>query len=305
VNAGPDAGALGRALGLLGPLLDAPPPLLVVTDFDGTLSMIDPDPLGARIDPVARTALRRLARLAGMAPDRLDVAVLSGRTALDVATRVRVGGMRYLGNHGLEGGSLPARGRAERLTVVSEHDLADFDETARWLGARVRAALGDPAWLFVEEKGPAVAFHFRAAPDADDARRRVDAAVQAGLAENGVAGFARFDGRKVVEVRPATAGAKGAAVERLLARRRPGAALALGDDVSDAEAFRVLRAWQERGDLRSVTVAVHGATETPAEVIAAADVVLPDPHAAAQLLSRLGRELERRLGPARSTIRGR
>ena len=37
-----------RAIGLL----DAPRPLLVVTDFDGTLSAIDPDPRGARIDPL-------------------------------------------------------------------------------------------------------------------------------------------------------------------------------------------------------------------------------------------------------------
>jgi hypothetical protein len=92
-------------------------------------------------------------------------------------------------------------------------------------------------------------------------------------------------------------------VERLLAQRRPGAALALGDDVSDAEAFRVLRARRARGDLRATTVAVHGARETPVDVIAAADVVLPDPHAAARLLSQLGRELERRLAPTTAEIR--
>src|SRR5688572_9025483 len=38
-------------------------PLLVVSDFDGTLSQIVNDPWGARILPLGRTALRRLAGL--------------------------------------------------------------------------------------------------------------------------------------------------------------------------------------------------------------------------------------------------
>ena len=80
-------------------------PLLVVSDFDGTLSRIVDDPWGAQILPLGRRALRALAGLPGV-----HVAVLSGRSAPDVAARVRVGNVTYLGNHGMERGFLaPAR----------------------------------------------------------------------------------------------------------------------------------------------------------------------------------------------------
>ena len=286
--------ARARAIGLL----DAPPPLLAVSDFDGTLSAINPDPLGARIEPLGRVALRRLSRIAAARPDRLRVFVLSGRTALDVAARVRVGGLQYLGNHGLEGGALPARGRAERLAVALDERLLPYVAPARELGKAVYERLGRPDWLFVEEKGPAVAFHYRAAPDPVLARRVIDEAVEAVREATGTTGLRQMEGRMVVEFQPAEAGGKGRAIARLLERERPGAALALGDDVSDAEAFETIRAGRADGSLNaSLTIAVHGAIETPPAVLAAADIVLPTTHHAARLLSALGHELQRRLAP--------
>ena len=87
--------------------------ILVASDFDGTLaSLVSETGGGATIVPAARRALRRLA----VAPD-VQVVLLSGRTVLDLAGRARVGGIRYLGDHGAEFGPsptwLPAR-RARR-----------------------------------------------------------------------------------------------------------------------------------------------------------------------------------------------
>ena len=45
-------------------------------------------------------------------PGGVHVAVLTGRTVADVAARVRVGGIEYLGDHGLQHGTLPRGGRA-------------------------------------------------------------------------------------------------------------------------------------------------------------------------------------------------
>jgi trehalose 6-phosphate phosphatase len=85
-------------------------PLLVVTDFDGTVSRISNDPWGASILPLGRRALRALAGL-----PKVHVVVLSGRTARDAAARVRVGGVTYLGNHGMERAFLRRGARAEGL----------------------------------------------------------------------------------------------------------------------------------------------------------------------------------------------
>lgn len=287
-------------------LLDAPRPLLVVSDFDGTLSAIDPDPLGARIDPLGKVALRRLARIAAVRPDQVRVFVLSGRAALDVASRIRVGGLHYLGNHGLEGAPLPARMRAERLAVALDERLLPFVAPARELGRSVFERMGHPDWLFVEEKGPSVAFHFRAAPDTELAHRLIGDAVEAVVRDTGHTGLERLDGRKVIEFRPVDAGGKGQAMERLLARERPGAVLALGDDVSDAEAFQAITAARMAGAVvASLTVAVHGALETPPAVLAAGDILVPFPRVAARLLSALGHELQRRIAPELPWMAGR
>ncbi len=283
-------------------LLDARPPLLVVSDFDGTLSAIHPDPLGARIDPLARTALRRLSRLAAIHPDLLRVFVLSGRAAMDVAARVRVGGLTYLGNHGLEAGGLPPRTPAERLQVQTDPALAALESPARALGETVAEALDNPDWLFVELKGPAVAFHFRAAPDPAAAHATVGDALDGAIARLRVTGLSRLAGRRVIEVRPSTAGGKGATLERLIRTEDPGAILVLGDDVSDAEAFRAMAAARQRGRA-GLALAVHGAVETPAAVIESADAVLATPHDAARLISAVGRALDRRVRPsARSAV---
>jgi trehalose-6-phosphatase len=112
----------------------------------------------------------------------------------------------------------------------------------------------------------------------------------------------RLDGRKDIEIRPATAGGKGHTLERLLARERPGAVVVLGDDVSDADAFRVLLRERAAGRVAGVTIGVRGGAETPPAVLESADVVLDAPHDAARLLSALARELERRLRPSAAAI---
>lgn len=282
---------LDEARARLLPLLAAPPPLLVVSDFDGTLSPIDPDPTAAVIEPVARRALRRLARIAAMRPERLHVVVLSGRAALDVARRVRVGGMRYLGNHGIESGRLPRRMAAERLAVATADELVGHVEPARRLGRTVAEALGSPPWLFVELKGPTVAFHYRGATDRAVARAALLAALD--IAEPALPDhrFVRFEGRQVIELRPTGAGAKGEALARLIAQERPGAVVALGDDVSDVLAFRVLREAREAGRIEGLAIGVHGGRETPEGLEAVADLVLPTPRDAGRLLGFLAAAL--------------
>ena len=272
-------------------------PLLVIADFDGTLAPITLDPLATRIDPLARVALRRLARVADARPDLVAPVILSGRTPGDVAGRVRVGGLRYLGDHGIAGGSLPRGGRAERLEIHVPPELLESVPGADALGDAVAQALGSPAGLFVERKGPSVAFHFRQAPDTDRAREQVLAAVSAAEAAGGGTGLMRFEGRMVVELRPVGAGGKGAATERLLVEIRPGAAIAMGDDRTDAEAFAVLRDARSRGEIDALALGVDAGHEVPQAILEASDVLVHSPHDAARVLSAVARALERRAFP--------
>jgi trehalose-phosphatase len=214
-----------------------------------------------------------------------------------VAGRVRVGGLTYLGDHGIQGGDLPVGVAAERLRVTHDPHLAGHHAVARRLGHEVERLLGGAAWLFVEPKGPSVAFHFRAADDVVAARGRILAALDdAGAALPPTLRGPRFrhtEGRRIVEVRPEDAGAKGEAVTRLLERHGSTAALVIGDDRSDADAFAVVARERDAGRLAaSLLLGVHGAVETPPELLSAANVILPEPAASAVVLRALARALE-------------
>lgn len=271
----PLAGAVAQALPHL-----VRRPLLVVSDFDGTLSHIVNDPWGAQILPLGRRALRRLAGLPGV-----HVVVLSGRAAPDVAERVRVGNVTYLGNHGMERGHLARGRRPERLETVVAETSEKAAAAAEKVADQLPLAVPEP-WLVVERKPPAVAFHYRTAPDVAAAAARVREAVER-LEPEGV--LERFPGRRVLELRPLGATAKGRTMTALIDELRPGSVFMLGDDVSDAEAFRALRAAREARRTDGIAVAVQARAEVPPEVLDEADIVLASPAAATRFLSAIAR----------------
>ena len=70
--------------------------LAVIVDFDGTVAEIAPTPDEAVISPICAEALSILA-------DKLTlVAVVSGRSAVDVRRKVGLDEVVYVGNHGAE-----------------------------------------------------------------------------------------------------------------------------------------------------------------------------------------------------------
>ncbi len=297
VSTGPEIAAA------LDALVAARPPLLVIVDFDGTLAVGSRDPAVARIEPLAQRALRRLGGIATPRPERLHVAVLTGRIVADVAARVRVGGVEYLGDHGLERAVLARGARAEGLVPTADPAYDVHRDAAEILATGVAAELGGPGWLFVERKGPSVAFHVRQADDVAAARAAVVTAIATVESREGlVHGLAHYRGRSVVDLRPEEAGGKREAVQRLIERHRPGGIVALGDEMSDIDAFEAViaarrgvpgvddEARADRGVEVGITVAVHGASRpAPAELLAVADLRIAGAHEVGRLLSALAR----------------
>lgn len=287
-SGGPPSVATAAALAAaIERLVAAPAPLLVVADFDGTLAAGSRDPAAAAIDPVAQRALRYLARIADEGHDRVVPVVLTGRTVRDVAARVRVGGLEYLGDHGLQSARLPRGGRVAGLRVLAEPGFDDQHDPAERLARGVADALGEPPWLFIERKGPSVAFHVRQARDVPTARAAVLAAIATVEAREGLTdhGLAHYRGRSVVDLRPVDAGGKREAVERLLTRHDPGAVVVLGDELSDVDAFDAVAAARAHAGIVGVTVAVHGASApAPAELLARADLAVESARAVGRFL---------------------
>jgi len=227
----------------------------ILLDFDGTLGPIVERPGLAVLAKGARAALTRLA-----ARYRV-VATISGRTQEELARLVDADGVRLVGLYGLGTESVSA-------DVISA----------------VGAAAAEVEGAWVEPKGPTVAVHFRAAPDAEAAARTLKRYL-APLA--GRSSMELAFGKRVVELVPAGRPLKEGAVERIVDEERLSMALYAGDDVADLRAFAALDRACASGRLQlAVKVAVRGA-DTPAELVAAADIVLEGPEEMVEVLDRL------------------
>ena len=71
-------------------------PFGLITDVDGTISQTAPTPQQASVSPLCHHYLSILSNHLAL------VAAISGRPAAEVKDMIRIDGMVYIGNHGLE-----------------------------------------------------------------------------------------------------------------------------------------------------------------------------------------------------------
>jgi trehalose 6-phosphate phosphatase len=208
-------------------------------DVDGTLIDIAASPDAVVVPerlPLLLVDLRE--RLGGA------LALVTGRSIETVDVLLGDHGLPVGGIHGAEirlpDGSLYGKAKNEALDRITDH---------------LRAFVQTRPGLLVEDKGRAVAVHYRLAPElGDEVERHVRQ-----LVETETTGLEIQPGKMVVEIRPEGAD-KGRAVEVFLeqaafAGRCP---LMIGDDYTDESAFRVSNS---RGG-RSIRV---GRDERPTE----------------------------------------
>jgi len=242
-------------------------PAGLITDVDGTISPIVDRPEKAGLHPRVPGFLARLV-------PRLDlVAVVSGRPIGELLDMVRLDGVVFVGNHGLEW----REGGTSTVLPEAQPYLAAIAATMSFLRGRLRLA-----GVRVEEKGSTGTVHYRLAAKPAAARR----AILQALAECPSAKGLRWtDGRMVVNILPPVRADKGTAVERLIRLRDLRGAIYLGDDVTDLDAFRKIRSLRESGVRDALSVAV-ASPEAPPGLPREADFMLEGVDAVVRFLER-------------------
>jgi len=205
---------------------EAPPPpcgndWALFLDLDGTLLELAATPGAVQVSD-------RLLRVLLALRQRLDdaVALVTGRSITEIDRLLGLSDLAVAGIHG--GERRDAAGRVHRLSADS-----GIDEARRALAA---FAMRHPG-LLLEDKGSALALHFRLAPGMEPAAR---AAVAQALAASGP----RYEvqaGKRVLEIKPLGA-SKGRAIEQFMAEppfagRVPAF---VGDDLTDEPGFDVV-----------------------------------------------------------------
>jgi trehalose 6-phosphate phosphatase len=213
-------------------------------DVDGTLVDIERHPDEVRADPELRQLLAAAARAHGGA-----LALVSGRAIASLDRIFAPLCLPAAGLHGLErrdaeGRVHYPRGYAERI-AAARAGLLDFVQSQ--------------AGLLLEDKGAALALHFRNAPQLENACRQHMEDARRIAGED----FHVQQGKMVLELKP-SGHDKGTAIVAFMAEapfagRRP---VFIGDDLTDEDGFRAVN---RLGGL-SIRVGAHA--DTAARVVA-------------------------------------
>ncbi|MEZ0112153.1 trehalose-phosphatase [Catenulispora sp. EB89] len=193
------------------------PRLLVVCDYDGTLSPIVADPAKAVPRPESVRALRALADLADT-----TAGVISGRALRDLAALSGLPAeVHLIGSHGAE------------FDAGFAHALDDETQALRQrLQAELERLVGRSPGVLLELKPASIAVHVR----------RAEPTIGASVLEAVRTGPAQWDGVQVTEGKAVIELAvvetdKGEALDMLRRQADATAALFVGDDVTDEKAF--------------------------------------------------------------------
>jgi len=206
--------------------------ILLLTDYDGTLTPIVDRPEMASLAEDMRRSIRSLAR-----QRRFTLGVVSGRALGDLKDKVGISGIIYAGNHGLE-----IEGPGISFVNPVAEELKPILRIMHYVLSR---ALGTIRGVFVENKGLSLSIHYRLAEE--HRAREVERIVTQVVGGAEAAGQARItSGKKVYEVRPAVTWDKGKAVKLLMKRYGKGGRNSgllptyVGDDLTDEDGFRVI-----------------------------------------------------------------
>jgi trehalose 6-phosphate phosphatase len=243
-------------------------PLVVMLDVDGTLA-----PIVEMFDraTVPLKTQRAVAALVGHPEVR--VALVSGRSAAVARRMVGVSNLWVAGNHGFE------------IEGPNGEDLADpsvyrYRAVIATAVERLEPLVGAMHGVIVENKAITLSVHWRLADPAiaPDLRETIDQVSQP-------LGLRVTEGKRIFEIRPPALIDKGTAVlalaEHLASGHDEAAIVFAGDDVTDEDAIRALRAHHPR----SVTIRVLGEDSSPTE----AEFSLRDTHAMRRFLEELAR----------------
>jgi trehalose 6-phosphate phosphatase len=210
-------------------------------DVDGTLLDIAEAPDRVVVSDRVLTLLADLSVASGRA-----LALVSGRSIADLDRLFVPLELPVAGLHGAE--RRDAAGRLHRSIVNGRLGAAR---------AALEAFSGEHPGTLLENKGVALALHFRSAPQAEGAARAAVAGLLPALAPD----FVLQEGKCVLEIKPAGASKSRAIGEFMadapFAGRRP---VFIGDDITDEDGFRAVNALGGLSILvgeRSGTAATH------------------------------------------------
>jgi trehalose 6-phosphate phosphatase len=201
--------------------------ILLMCDFDGTLTPIHGDPGKCVLLPNIRNQLEMIVH-----SGKSHVAILSGRSLSDIQKRVPIKNIYHAGNHGLEISG-------PNIKYVHPKALAAKTIIDKIRGS-VEKEIADIEGILIEKKKFSFTLHYRMANKADGAfvRKTFYKIISENTQEQTVA---ILKGKKVLELTPNVSWDKGKAALLIIRHlEKTCLPIYIGDDVTDESAFKAL-----------------------------------------------------------------
>ncbi len=207
--------------------------ILLLLDYDGTLTPIAPSPSQAVLSMENKELIGHLVKI-----PLFQVVIISGRALADIKKMVGIEGVLYIGNHGweIEGSSM----HFESLVPVQ---IASIMAKIKY---ELVTQLSDIQGVFVEDKGVTFSVHYRLVKQDKEflVKRIFDHICMPYRRQNEIKVHV---GKKVLEIKPPVEWDKGKAALWLLRKQEilkgKGNVLPvyIGDDTTDEDAFAALK----------------------------------------------------------------
>ncbi|PIP19379.1 MAG: trehalose-phosphatase [Candidatus Omnitrophica bacterium CG08_land_8_20_14_0_20_41_16] len=207
--------------------------ILLLLDYDGTLTPIVETPEKAVISKKAKELLQKLSK-----NHNCKLAIISGRSLKDIKNIVGIKDIIYAGNHGLEieGPEIKFR------TPVSPRSKEVIGNVYK----RITNKLSRIKGVLIEDKGLAISAHYRRVNNKDVPEfKRIFGEITAPFVIRDKIKITK--GKKVFEIKPPVKWTKGSAALWFLARQKFALGednvfpVYIGDDITDEDAFRALK----------------------------------------------------------------
>jgi trehalose 6-phosphate phosphatase len=208
--------------------------VLLLFDYDGTLTPIVEEPELAVLSEESRKTLKELA-----GKKQFTVGIISGRALGDIKSKVAIDNVIYAGNHGLE---------IEGPGFAFIHPLTDeVKSNLKLINVVLNKTMGAIKGTIVEDKGMTLSVHYRMVQDTDKEKEVKNVFERViGIARK-IGRVNTTSGKKVYEVRPPVQWHKGKAIELIMkdyekTKNKP-LVIYIGDDLTDEDAFKSVKSF--------------------------------------------------------------
>ena len=222
-------------------------------DFDGVISELKENPRTASIDEYC---LQLIIKLNNILP---NISIISGRNARDLESKIGLGNLTYIGNHGAEyikdGKLIQQSPEGTSLIVKSALDY-------------IKSQTLGMSGIFHENKTISASIHYRGSKDHKNTKMILTKALK------DIPNIEKLDifwGKQILEIRPHSKFNKGYAIKQLIETKLITNIIFLGDDTTDLDAMIQIKKLRDSGIVSGFSIYVTQDNESNSKLIKNSD----------------------------------